>query len=62
MIEAYPNRSNLLHLSDQLSGQSLTEKPNQSYFMCSHTYILSIKFSLHLITLITTEILHYAIL
>lgn len=38
MIEAYPNLSKLLHLSDQLSGQSLTEKPNQNYLMFSHIY------------------------
>lgn len=62
MIEAYPNLSNILHLSDQLSMQSLTEKLNQNYFMCSHIYILPIKFSLHLITLITTQIVLYAIL
>lgn len=38
MIEAYPNLSSLLHFSEQLSGQSLTEKPNQNYLMCSHIY------------------------
>jgi hypothetical protein len=49
MNEAYPNLSNLHHISDQLSGQSLIEKPIKIIFMCLHTFITPVKFSLHLI-------------